>query len=185
MRIAPLVLAVVASLYVAAPRAQTGEPAVPYVPQPRVYLSASDPFQAELPDSFLYMTEAEFAPGRRIHMFQELSEDGRTVFLETVTGLSAEERAAYVDPVAQSRGMNDFVSTDVPVSALPLSEGLTASARSASIHVRTGVGPKDVAVAVYGCDPSRCYTLTVGGPGTEAEEAMQYVPLLSGVAFTD
>ena len=173
---------VLAALYTVAGQAQTDDL--------RVYASASDPFTIELPRSFVYGTEAEVAPGKRVHLFQELREGGRTVTLDTDVGLSDSERAAFVDGSALRRSLPQFTFSAVPLSDLPLSEFLAGSAESAFAFVNGASPSREVGYIVRGCDERRCFSLGVGGPdesdgASEDHERRRYADLLSGFQFVD
>lgn len=151
----------------------------------RVYASASDPFTVELPSSFVYGTEAEVAPGRRVHLFTELKEGGRTVTLDTVTGLSALRRAGYVSGSELRRSLPQFSFSEIPLSTLPLSDDLDGSAESAFAFVNEGPSWREVGIIVRGCDERRCYSLGVGGADDGDGAETQYAGFLSGFQFTD
>lgn len=163
--------------------AQTGEL--------RVFASASDPFTIELPRTFVYGTEAEVAPGKRVHLFQELQEGGRLVSLDTDTGLTPAQKEAYVDGSALRRSLPQWEFTEVSLSTLPLPEdlvGSAASAASAFAFVRDRGDTREVGYIVRGCDDARCFSLGVGGPDradADGTARTAYASLLSGFRFTE
>lgn len=174
------VLVLSALLMTGAASAQTGEL--------RVFASASDPFTIELPRTFVYGTEAEVAPGKRVHLFQELQEGGRLVSLDTDTALTSAQKEAYVDGAALRRSLPQWEFTEVALSTLPLPEGLAGSAASAFTFVRDRGDTREVGYIVRGCDDARCFSLGVGGPDradADGTARTAYASLLSGFRFTE